>query len=156
MLSALVDVLANMRKNKEDKIYGKDDDDDDDAVASAEDEEVEDDDDDDEDDDDDDDREAIQNGMGAQQLAGIRARLAEFDAAEAWLHDDDDDDDGDNYLYESPLDDEDPNQHFVRALHACKRAGDFEALCAQLGAERLATLQEVAVEVEQQASQALV
>ena len=114
------------------------------------------DDDDDEDDDDDDDREAVQNGMGAQQLAGIRARLAEFDAAEAWLHDDDDDDDGDNYLYESPLDDEDPNQHFVRALHACKRAGDFEALCAQLGAERLATLQQVAVEVEQQASQALV
>ena len=51
---------------------------------------------------------------------------------------------------------EDPNQHFVRALHACKRAGDFEALCAQLGAERLATLQQVAVEVEQQASQALV
>jgi hypothetical protein len=155
MLSALVDVLANMRKNKEDKIYG-DKDDDDDAVASAEDEWVEDDDDEDEDDDDDDDREAIQNGMGAQQLAGIRARLAEFDAAEAWLHDDDDDDDGDNYLYESPLDEEDPNQHFVRALHACKRAGDFEALCAQLGAERLATLQEVAVEVEQQASQALV
>ena len=57
---------------------------------------------------------------------------------------------------ELPLDEEDPNQHFVRALHACKRAGDFEALCAQLGAERLATLQEVAVEVEQQASQALV
>ena len=55
MLSALVDVLANMRKNKEDKIYGKEDDDDDDAVASAEDEWVEDDDDDDEDDDDDDD-----------------------------------------------------------------------------------------------------
>ena len=91
--------------------------------------------------------------MGAQQLAVIRARLAEFEAAEAWLHDDDDDDDGDNYLYESPLDAEAPTQHFVRALHACKRAGDFEALCAQLGAERLATLQEVAVEVEQQASQ---
>ena len=32
-------------------------------------------------------------------------------------------------------------------------AASFEALCAQLGAERLATLQEVAVEVEQQASQ---
>ena len=62
--------------------------------------------------------------MGAQQLAGIRARLAEFDAAEAWLHDDDDDDDGDNYLYESPLDDSDGSYDWSAVHRALPSTGE--------------------------------
>ena len=147
MLAALVDVVAKIKADERPEGAEEDDDDDELAVASAEDEWVEEDNEDD-DDDDDDDREAVASGMGSAQLAGIRSRLAEFDAAEAWLNDDDDDDD-DCYSYQSPIDDEDPYAHFVRALHACKRAGDFEAMCAQLGEQRLGTLQKVAMHAEQ-------